>query len=767
LAAGGTREGAGSADPRVIARQYRLARIYLGVALLLLAGTVLYLVANGGQQIRATARTSLLDLALDLQSSISGVLDQSALNLRGIGAELSDDSHESAAELNLVLRRVVTFDSNSTFLGIARPDGTIVLVDPAGRQTSAEMAAALRPLVAGSGAGIAIRQLIQLPHAADWYLPMTFSVPRAGRGSDVVLALVPAKRLTGGSGSLRFVRDSWVTLVTTDGTRLFSYSKNLDELQVNGPPIPEGILRLTQNHVTGNFQARGPVDGVLYEVGYARSDALRLYVAASVPVQSLYLTWLRQSLPPAVLFLLGLTAVVIFGHQLSTALRRQQLYVSQQEYRAKHDALTGLLNRDGFMQLLDQAIAKGDPRSIAVVLLDLNRFKDINDSLGHAAGDQVLEEVGKRLEALFQDAGTHVARLGGDELALIIEGVAGAEELELVCARVQASLGHTIRVKSVEINLAASMGAALYPQDARTASELLRCADIAMYEAKHELRPFSRYSQAMDNFTPDMLALQSEFANALQQREVTVAYQPKVRLADGALIGLEALARWTHPTRGEVPPVEFIHLVESTELIHRFTLYILNVVTHQMALWIANGHGVSVSVNISANNLLDNSFIDRLSEVLRSSGVPAPLLELEITESAVIRHPETILKRLQQIRDLGVTLSIDDFGTGYTSLSYLKQLPVQQLKIDKTFVMNLTNDSADQRIVRSAIQLAHGFGMTVVAEGVESQGVADQLLEYGCDFAQGFHLGRPQSAKNIETAWLGADETQEPAAFSV
>jgi diguanylate cyclase (GGDEF)-like protein len=767
LAVVGTREGAGSADPRVIALQYRRARIYLGVALFLLAGTVLYLVAIGGQQIRSTARTSLLDLALDLQSSISRVLDQSVLNLRGISAEIGDDSHASIAELNSVLRRVASYDSNSAFLGIERADGTIAMVDQAGHPASDAIIAAVRPLVSDPGAGVAIRQLIQLPHASDWYLPVTLRVQRAGRGWDELVALVPANRLTGGSGSLRFVKDSWVTLATTDGTRLFSYSKNLDELQINGPPFPASIRRLTENGITGNFEARGPVDGVLYEVGYARSDSLRLNVATSVPVESLYLTWLRQSLPPAVLFLLGLAAVVIFGHQLSTALRRQQLYVSQQEYRAKHDALTGLLNRDGFMQLLDQAIANGEHRSIAVVLLDLNRFKDINDSLGHAAGDQVLEEVGKRLEALLQDEGTHVARLGGDELALIIEGVASAESLELLCARVQASLGRTIRVKSVEINLAASMGAALYPQDARTASELLRCADIAMYEAKHELRPFSRYSQAMDNFTPDMLALQSEFANALQQHEVTVAYQPKIRLADGAMVGLEALARWTHPTRGQVPPVEFIHLVESTELIHRFTLYILNVVTHQMALWIATGKSVSVSVNISANNLLDNSFIDRLSEVLSSSGVPAPLLELEITESAVIRHPETILKRLQQIRDLGVTLSIDDFGTGYTSLSYLKQLPVQQLKIDKTFVMNLTSDSADQRIVRSAIQLAHGFGMTVVAEGVESQGVADQLLEYGCDFAQGFHLGRPQAATEVETTWLRNRATEERSAISV
>jgi EAL domain-containing protein (putative c-di-GMP-specific phosphodiesterase class I) len=347
-----------------------------------------------------------------------------------------------------------------------------------------------------------------------------------------------------------------------------------------------------------------------------------------------------------------------------------------------------------------------------------------------------------------------VARLGGDELALIVADASDDASLEQTCTRVQSALGHTIRVRSVEINLAASMGAALYPQDASTAIELLRCADIAMYEAKHELRPYSRYSQAMDNFTPDMLALQSEFANALHLGQVTVEYQPKIRLADGALVGLEALARWSHPTRGPIPPAQFIHLVEGTELIHPFTLYMLNLATRQLARWVAEGRSIPVSVNISANNLLDNSFIDRVSNVLRSSGVPASLLELEITESAVIRHPETILRRLQQIRALGVTLSIDDFGTGYTSLSYLKQLPVQQLKIDKIFIVNMTGDSADQRIVRSAIQLAHGFGMTVVAEGVESQAVAAQLLEYGCDYAQGFHLGRPQAAASIEANWL-------------
>ncbi len=226
------------------------------MALLLLAGTVLYLVAIGGQQIWSTARTSLLDLALDLQSSISGVLDQSALNLRGINSELSEDSHESVADLNSVLRRVASFDANSAFLGIARSNGTIAVVDRTGQPAAEDIATALRPLVTAPATGIAIQQLIRLPRSPNWYLPVTLGVQRAGSGKDVLLALVPVKHLTGGTGSLGFVQDSWVTVVTTQGTRLFSYSKILDELQVNGPPIPESILGMQRGRVTGNFKVK-------------------------------------------------------------------------------------------------------------------------------------------------------------------------------------------------------------------------------------------------------------------------------------------------------------------------------------------------------------------------------------------------------------------------------------------------------------------------------------------------------------------------------
>jgi len=231
-------------------------------------------------------------------------------------------------------------------------------------------------------------------------------------------------------------------------------------------------------------------------------------------------------------------------------------------------------------------------------------------------------------------------------------------------------------------------------------------------------------------------------------------YQPKVRLADGSLAGVETLARWEHPVRGFVPPGHFVPLAENSELVHPFTYYILETALAQAARWLELGHAVPVAVNVSVNNLLDHAFVDKVSEVLERCAVPPRLLELEVTESAVMRHPETVVKRLRALRELGVRLSIDDFGTGYASLSYLKRLPVHALKIDMSFVMHMEQDEADQRIVRSATQLGHGFAMVVVAEGVESARAAELLTEYGCDFAQGYYFSRPLRAEDFEAQWL-------------
>jgi EAL domain-containing protein (putative c-di-GMP-specific phosphodiesterase class I) len=353
------------------------------------------------------------------------------------------------------------------------------------------------------------------------------------------------------------------------------------------------------------------------------------------------------------------------------------------------------------------------------------------------------------LKALWGEDEASVARLGGDELAVFTCRADTEEPLEELIARIQTCLGERILTGGVELELTASMGAALYPQDAQSAEELLRCADVAMYAAKTDMRPFGRYSKRVDHFTPETLALKAELSSALRSNGLWVAYQPKVRLTDGALVGLEALSRWTHPTLGSLSPSYYVALAESTELIHPFTQWMLERVAQQLAHWQGAGRCMPVSVNISPNNLLDHTFVENLYRQLEHTAVPPHLLELEITESAVMRHPETTIKRLAAIRELGVRLAIDDFGTGYAALSYLKQLPVQTLKIDKSFVLNLVTDEADQRIVRSSIQLAQSFDMNVVAEGVESAAVAQHLRDFGCDYAQGLHFGMARAAGEI------------------
>jgi diguanylate cyclase (GGDEF)-like protein len=406
------------------------------------------------------------------------------------------------------------------------------------------------------------------------------------------------------------------------------------------------------------------------------------------------------------------------------------------------------------MRELEQSISAAPAEALAVLLLDLNRFKEINDTLGHAAGDSVLKGIGERLRERFANSGMCIARLGGDELAVLARGTEAARALDSLGGRLQECLGRTTLPGGVELDLSASIGAAVYPQDARTSSELLRCADIAMYAAKEQLSAFCHYHEAMDQYTPQMLALQSELGKALREGAISVAYQPKVRLADGELIGLEALARWTHPTMGPIAPSQFVPLADSTELVHPFAQYMLRAACRQIVAWQLRGYRVPISVNISANNLLDRGFVDQVRAILGSLDVKPALLELEVTESAVMRHPDTMLRRLGEIRALGVRLSIDDFGTGYASLAYMKQLPVHTLKIDRSFVTNLTEDLGDQRIVRSSIQLAHSFGMTVVAEGVETAGAARELYAYGCEAAQGYYFGYPQSAAEIESHWL-------------
>ena len=433
--------------------------------------------------------------------------------------------------------------------------------------------------------------------------------------------------------------------------------------------------------------------------------------------------------------------------------RREQ--AAQLAYQATHDSLTALPNRHLLYQLLDRRLTAEAAKPFVLLLIDLDGFKEINDTLGHQSGDQLLCQIGPRIEQVVYRDYT-LARLGGDEFALLADRTLD-DDGGALAESVLAAFHDPFDIAGLKIRVGASIGIALSPDHGRDTSTLMRCADIAMYNAKKGAGGFARYRSELDEHTPRKLALITDLADAVSQCKLILHYQPIVRLQDGAVHGVEALVRWPHPDYGLIMPNHFIPQAEKSELIHAFTLCVLDIALAQCARWRAAGHRLTVAVNISARNLQDSDLAANVAGLLRKHGLPAAALQLEITESAIISDRERSLATMQALSEVGVGIDIDDFGTGYSSLVYLKRLPAQTLKIDSSFVTDMQTDENDEVIVQSTIQLAHNLGMRVVAEGVETQAVLDALRALGCDYAQGYFISRPSDADTIG-AWLAAHD---------
>ncbi|MNO99008.1 Cyclic di-GMP phosphodiesterase Gmr [compost metagenome] len=337
-------------------------------------------------------------------------------------------------------------------------------------------------------------------------------------------------------------------------------------------------------------------------------------------------------------------------------------------------------------------------------------------------------------------------------MAIVTADLPDESPITSLCEGIGQVLSQPLSAGGIPLELSASIGVAYYPKHGSSPGDLLRCADIAMYQAKHSRRHFLLYHPGVDHYTPERLALHTRLGRAIREGDLQLHYQPKVRLADRELVGFEALLRWEHAELGAIPPAEFIPLAESTELIHPLTQWVLDEALRQWRSWEDNGLGICIAINISANNLRNPHFTAELQAALERHRVPAGMIELEVTEGTLLEDPEMALRSLQEIRDLGVTLSIDDFGTGYSSLAYLKRLPVQVLKIDRTFVSVMASSPSDAMIVQSTVSLGHNFGMQVVAEGVEDAATVETLLRLGCDIGQGYHFGRPMPAEQV-IAW--------------
>jgi diguanylate cyclase (GGDEF)-like protein len=425
-------------------------------------------------------------------------------------------------------------------------------------------------------------------------------------------------------------------------------------------------------------------------------------------------------------------------------------------HQAHHDPLTGLPNRT---QLLEHATAlladparRGDP--MAVLLVDLDRFKDVNDVLGHASGDVLLSRVGPLMAGVVRGDDL-LCRLGGDEFAAVLPGCDEATAVA-VAKRLLELISVTMDIDGVLLNVEASVGVAVTPElgdgDIDT---LLRQADIAMYTAKRARSGFAVYEADQDTSTRERLNLLGEMRQALLRDEFVLHFQPKLTLADNRLIGVEALARWQHPVRGLLSPAEFIPVAESTGLIVPFTLQILRKALEQVAEWQDGDAPLSIAVNLSPRCLAELDLTAQVLGMLSTYGVAPSLLELEITENTLAHDPDRALATLTELHDAGIMISIDDFGTGYSSMSYLKRLPVSELKVDRSFVMGMLTNLDDDVLVRSVVDLGHNLGLIVVAEGVEDQETLEALAAVGCDVAQGYHLGRPMDGGAFE-AWRDA-----------
>jgi len=452
-------------------------------------------------------------------------------------------------------------------------------------------------------------------------------------------------------------------------------------------------------------------------------------------------------------------SVAFENGRLVEELRRE---AAERSYEASHDALTGLPNRAMFMKQVEDAIGHGATGISAVMLMDLDRFKEVNDTLGHNLGDTVLQQVSERLIKVVSVRGA-VARLGGDEFAVLLPDIAALGEAEAISSRIIDSLAEPILVDELSLEVGASIGIALSPEHGTDAATLLQRSDVAMYAAKGAKTGSEVYSFERDDYSPRRLALAADLRRAIENGDITLHYQPKARLADGAVIGTEALARWQHPTYGFVPPDEFIPLAEHTGLISSLTIHVLRGALRQCAIWRRTGYDLGVAVNLAARSLLDTDLPELVSTMLDDYQLPPTRLTLELTETSVMADPERSIVALERLAAIGIKISVDDFGAGYSSLAYLQRLPVQEVKIDKSFVLGMSADPNDAIIVESIVELGHNLHLSVTAEGVEDELSWNRLRAMTCDVAQGYYLSKPVPPAEL-TAWLTNRLTSEPSA---
>ncbi len=472
----------------------------------------------------------------------------------------------------------------------------------------------------------------------------------------------------------------------------------------------------------------------------------------------------RATFVPIALVLEGLLLALFISlfPVLRRATRQIDSHMEEIEHQALHDSLTGLPNRVLFQDRIEVALANArrNGGKAAVLILDLDGFKEINDALGHASGDELLRELAVRLRGTLRDTDT-VARLGGDEFGIVMPAD-GEDDVRETALRVHDAVEEPFEIGGVALAVKTSVGGVLFPDDATDSDTLVRFADVAMYAAKRNRSRIELYTPAADVSSRESLTLGSELRRALDEGDIVAHYQPKVDVATGRVVGAEALVRWDHPERGLVLPAQFLPLVEKAGLTGSLTTLVLREATAEAAEWARQGLHLGIAVNVDVHALLDRSFPGRVEQILDEMGLPAELLTIELTETSLMADPVRAGAVARELSAIGVRLAIDDFGTGYSSLGHLTALPLAELKIDRSFVGRMAESPTDMAIVRTILDLGTNLQLSVVAEGIESRGTRAILEQLGCGLAQGYEFGRPMPAAAL-TASLVASRQKSTA----
>jgi diguanylate cyclase len=577
-------------------------------------------------------------------------------------------------------------------------------------------------------------QLVAEDVLADRLRPSDFAQPVSPRRRKDLDGLFKRKLLRPGTVLVSLSRADQVVTYSTDhsliGRRAASATRTTEALrgtvtsEVTTIPLDSGGLKVLRSYVPVTVGDRRGVVAIHQDYGPIHAAAR----AALLPVAGI----------------LEVVVVLLFALLLPLLMRvtrRLRKHAERIQHQALHDELTGLPNRLHFRNEILRALGAAGDRPVAVLLLDLDRFKEINETLGHRSGDELLKACAERFGGLTPD-GTLLARLGGDEFGVVGRVMTTAEAAGLA-EDIRRALETPFHVGEIPLVVEASFGISTYPENGTGVDEILQTADAAVSVAKDKRIGVAVYDGTIEESTTNALTLVSQLRPALQRKELILHYQAQIAVETGRVKGAEALVRWQHPERGLLQPGAFVPFVERTGASKALSEYVLAEAAGQLRSWCEAGFDVGVAVNLTMFDLLDVKLPEQIASLVERAGIEPHRLELEITESLIMGDPDRVRAVVERLKEIGVRLAIDDFGTGYSSLSYLKSLPVDVIKIDRSFVMAMATDESDAAIVQSTIELAHNLGLKVVAEGVEDAETLAQLAQHGCDFAQGYFIARP------------------------